>query len=480
MEQEKVDTRHNNQNSRQDDRSQRMMNEPIYTLIPRMAVPTIVAQLITVIYNLVDTYFVSGIGTNATAAVGVNSNLEQIINLGATIIAVGTGSYISRLLGAKNKEKAQNILSTAVASGLVISVVIMLIGLNATTWLVNLLGATDDCRMYAIQYATYVLWAAPFMITSFILNQTLRSEGSATLSMVGMGFGGILNCFLDPLFIRTFGLGVAGASMATAISKFVSCMILLFPYLTHHTMLNLSIKNVHYVWADVTQVVSISASSFARTLLQVFTGTLMNRIAGQYSTSVLAAVSVGNRVMRFPFAIIMGFSNGYQPVVGFNWGAKRNDRVKESLSFALVVAGAGAVVMAAILIIFAEPIIGIFTETDAELLRIGAMLVRFESLTLPIHAVVAMVNMFYAGVGHPGAAMILSTARQGYCLLPVLFILPAIFGAEGITGCQAVADLLSLIPGIPLTIRAFRLVNDRIKEQGLMPNEENKALSKNG
>lgn len=446
-------------------RGQMMLNKPVSRLIPKMAVPTIVAQLITVIYNLADTYFVSSLGTNATAAVGVNSSLEQVINLGATLLAVGTGSYISRLLGAKKEEKANDIISTSVFTGILLSIVIMIIGFANTSGLVTLLGATSDCREYAIQYATYVLFAAPFMIISFILNQTLRSEGSATLSMVGMGFGGILNCFLDPLFIFHFGMGVKGASIATAISKFVSCVILLYPYIARRSMLKISVKHIHYVWVDVKEVISISASSFFRSLLQVLTATLMNRIAGHYSTSILAAVSVGNRVMRFPFAIVMGFSQGYQPVVGYNWGAKRYDRVRESLKFSLTVAVIGSLVMALVLIIFANPIIGIFTKADSELLRVGAMYMRFESATLVIHSVVAMVNMFYAGVGKPGQALLLSTARQGYCLIPVLYILPAIFGANGITACQATADVLTLIPAIPLTIGAFKLTNTKMREQ---------------
>ncbi len=457
-----------NTNSTKPSRAERMLNEPIRTLVPAMAVPTIVAQLITVIYNIVDTFFVSGLGTNATAAVGVNANLEQVINLGATVIAVGTGSYISRLLGAKNEEKAHTIISTAILSGLCMAVVIMAIGLSSTTWLVNLLGATDECRTYSIQYATYVLWAAPFMITSFILNQTLRSEGSATFAMVGIGFGGILNCFLDPLFIRTLGLGVAGASMATAISKVVSCCILLYPYVTRHSLLKISPKYVRFVWKDVKEVVTISAASFFRSLLQVIMSTMLNRIAGQYSTSILAGVSVGNRVMRFPFAIVLGFSQGYQPVAGFNWGAKAYARVKESLRFAVTVAAVGSLIMAAVLIIFAEPIIGIFTETDAELLHIGLLYVRFESLTLVVHAILAMVNMFFAGIGKPLPALALSTARQGYCYLPALILLPLLFGADGVTGVQAFADLLSLIPGIPLTVYAFRTVNRQaaLKEAG--------------
>lgn len=446
-----------------------MLNDPVSKLIPKMAVPTIVAQLVTVIYSLVDTYFVSSLGTNATAAVGVNLSLEQFINLGATLLAVGTGSYISRLLGAKREEKANEIISTSVFTGVLFSIIIMIVGFSNRTGLVFLLGATEECVEYSVQYATYVLFASPFIIISMILNQTLRSEGSATLSMIGIGFGCILNCFFDPIFIFTLDLGVAGASISTTISQVASCLILLYPYIAKRSMLRISLKHIHYTWKDSIEVISISASSFFRSLLQVCTRTLMNRIAGQYSTSVLAAVSVGNRIMGFPFAIVMGFSQGYQPVVGFNWGAQRFDRVKASFKFSALVASVGSILMAIILIILAGPVVSIFTEADDELLRIGMLYVRFESATLIVHALVAVVNMFYSGIGKPGPALIMSTARQGYCLIPALLILPAIFGEDGITACQAFADVLTLIPGIPLTIKALKLLDSKMAEQKLNP-----------
>lgn len=448
-------------------RAQMMLNDPIEKLIPRMAVPTIVAQLITVVYNLVDTYFVSSLGTNAAAAVGINAQLEQVMNLAATLVAVGMGSYISRLLGAKNDKKASQILSTSFFTGIFFSILVMIVGFSATTWLVNLLGADDNCRQYAIDYATYVLWAAPFLIGSFILNQSLRSEGSATFAMVGIGFGAVLNCFLDPIFIRTLGLGVAGASMATAISKLVSFCILLYPYITKRSVLTISPKNITYNWPDIKEVVSISSSSFFRMLLQIFSGTLMNRIAREYSTSVLAAVSVGNRVMRFPFAIVMGFSQGYLPVVGFNWGAKKYDRAKRAFTFSTTVAFVGAIIMGAVLAISAKWTIGLFTVNDDELLNMGARYMRFECATLMIHAVVAMVNMFYSGIGRPKEALLMGTARQGYCLIPMLLILPRLFGADGITCAQAAADVLSLAVGVPFFIKAVKLLDEKTKEQNL-------------
>ena len=278
-------------------KEQRMLTENIRTLIPSMAVPTIIAQLITTIYNLVDTYFVSTIGTYATAAVGVNSSLERMITIIGSLIGAGACSYISRLLGAKKKEQADRVLSTSFFTGLALGIIFMLVCRMMMGNLVDMLGATEECRQYSIQYATYVLYAAPFMIGSFILNMCLRSEGSAMYAMIGIGFGGILNCFLDPLFIYGLDLGVAGASMATAISKFISFCILITPYIRRRTSVRIAITKIKFVFNDVKEVVLIGSSSFFRSLLTVIASILINNIAGMYSTSVLAAISVSNRVM---------------------------------------------------------------------------------------------------------------------------------------------------------------------------------------
>ena len=324
-------------------KKQMMLTENIRTLIPRMAVPTIMAQLITTIYNLVDTYFVSTLGTNATAAVGVNSSLERMITLIGSLIGAGACSYIARLLGAKDDEHADKVLSTSFFSGLGLGIIFMFIGKMVIGDLVFWLGATKECAQYSIQYANYVLYAAPFMIGSFILNMCLRSEGSATFSMIGIGFGGILNCFLDPLFIYHFGLGVAGASMATALSKFISFCILLYPYIRKTSVVSISVKRIKFLMNDVKEVLAIGSSSFFRSALSVVAAVSINRVAGSYSTAALAALSVANRVMDFPFAIILGFGQGYQPVVGFNWGAKAWKRVRESYVFSCAVAVLGAV-----------------------------------------------------------------------------------------------------------------------------------------
>ena len=436
----------------QDQRRNMMLNEPISRIVPKMAIPTIVAFLINSIYSLADTYFVSSLGTNATAAVSVNASLDQLIMMCGSMLAVGANSYIARLLGEGDEKKASQVLSTAFFTAMGIGALLMVFGNIFMVPMVRLLGATPTCEQYSVDYATYVLYAAPFMAANFVMNQCLRSEGSATLSMIGMGFGSILNVILDPIFIMPWGLnmGVAGASLATAISKWVSFSILIFPYLTRRSLLHLSIRNFYPSKDIVSHVVSVGSSSMFRNGLAVISGILLNSIAGSISDSVLAAIGVCTKVMMFPFSIILGFGNGFQPVAGFNWGAKRYDRVEESYRFSAKVALIGSLIMAAIVGIFADTFVVLFAGSDAEMRRIGVICMVSQCIALPVHAWVAVVNMLCAGLGNAKGALALSTARQGTCFLPILYPLAFLCGAYGIACVQALADILTLVLAFPI------------------------------
>ena len=453
-----------NDTARQEQRRMLMLNEPVHKVIPRMAIPTIISFLITSIYNLADTYFVSSLGTAATAAVGVNGSLDQLIMMCGSMLAVGASSYIARLMGEGKDEKASQVLSTAVFSAFALGVLLMVFGSIFMLPMVRLLGATPTCEQYSVDYATYVLLAAPFMAANFVMNHCLRSEGSATLSMVGMSFGGILNCILDPIFIFTLDMGVAGASLATAISKWVSFAILIFPYLTRRSMLHLSIRNVRYTRSIVYNVVSVGSSSMFRSGLAVLTGILLNDIAGNISDSVLAAVGVCNKVMMFPFGIILGFGQGFQPVAGFNWGARRFDRVQQSYRFSSRTALIGGAIMAAVLIIFADPLIVAFAGTDPEMREVGRLCIILQCIALPLHGWVAVVNMLCAGLGNARGALLLSTARQGTCFLPILYPMAYFFGVNGVASVQAVADVLTLIPAIPLALVMMKRIRKAREE----------------
>ena len=449
----------------QEARRMMMLNEPIHKVIPKMAVPTIVAFLITSIYSLADTYFVSSLGTNATAAVSVNSSLDQLIMMCGSMLALGANSYIARLMGQGEDKKASQVLSTSFFTAMGIGLTLTIFGSIFMTPMVRLLGATPTCEEYSIQYATYVLLAAPFMAANFVMNQCLRSEGSATLSMVGMGFGGVLNCILDPIFIFGLNMGVAGASLATAISKFISFLILFFPYATGRSMLKLSFRNICYSADIVRNVVSVGSSSLFRNGLAVVSAIMLNSIAGSISDSVLAGIGVCTKVMMFPFSIILGFGSGFQPVAGFNWGAKRYDRVKACFDFSAWVSLIGATIMAVGLAVFSDQLILVFAGTDPEMREIGGLCIRLQCLALPIHAWVAMVNMFCTGLGNAKGAFLLATARQGTCFIPILYPLAYFFGAYGVASVQAIADVLTMVLAVPLALSTMKVINQALQTQ---------------
>ena len=442
----------------QEQRKTMMLTQPISRVIPKMAIPTIVAFLITSIYSLADTYFVSSLGTNATAAVSVNASLDQLIMMTGSMLAMGANSYIARLLGEGEDKKASQVLSTAFFLAMAMGAALTVFGSIFMTPMVRLLGATPTCEEYAIDYATYVLMAAPFMASNFVMNQCLRSEGSATLSMIGMGFGGILNCILDPIFIFALDMGVAGASLATAISKWVSFAILAFPYVTRRSLLHLSIRNFKFSRSIISEIVSVGSSSLFRNGLAVVSGILLNDLAGNLSDSVLAGIGVSTKIMMFPFCIILGFGNGFQPVAGFNWGAKAYDRVSESFRFSSWVSIIASAAMALLLWVFSDPIIVLFAGADPEMRELGGLCIRLQCLALPVHAWVAMVNMLCVGLGNARGAFLLATARQGSCFIPILYPLAFFFGATGVVSVQAIADVLTLAPAIPIAIAMTKKV----------------------
>lgn len=443
---------------KQDARKTMMLHEPIARIIPKMAIPTIVAFLINSIYSLADTYFVSSLGTNATAAVSVNASLDQLIMMCGSMLALGANSYIARLLGRGEDKKASRVLSTAFFLATAIGALLTVFGLLFMTPMVRLLGATPTCEQYAIDYATYVLLAAPFMAASFVMNQCLRSEGSAMLSMIGMGFGGVLNCALDPIFIFGMNMGVAGASLATAISKLVSFAILIFPYISRRSLLHLSIRNFQIAKDIIGEIVAVGSSSAFRSGLAVVAGILLNDMAGNISDSVLAGIGVSTKIMMFPFSIILGFGSGFQPVVGFNWGARRYDRVQAAYRFSSAVAVIGAALLSSILALFSDQIVVLFAGSDPEMLWIGSLSIRLQCLALPVHAWVMVVNMLSTGLGNAASAFLLATARQGTCLIPVLFPLAHFFDGFGIAASQAVADVLSLALAVPIAVMTARQI----------------------
>ena len=433
-----------------------MLDTPMYKLIPAMAIPTITSMLISSAYSLADTYFVSSLGTYATGAVGVNSGIDNIITLAGSFIAAGASSYISRLLGAKKDEHANRVASTAFFSSLLTGLLILFICLLFAEPLVRLLGATDLILDYTLDYARYVFYAAPFMASSYVLVNCLRAEGSSTLAMIGMCTSAVLNIILDPIFIFYFNWGVKGASAATAISKFVSFCVMIYPFLRGRTMLRLRLKHISYTKDVVPEILKMGSPSLFRTGLNTLSAIVLNRVAGGYSESTLAAVSVCNRIMMLPFSICLGLGQGYQPVNGFQVGARRWDRVKKGFRTASFISVGSVLVISALCFIFTKQVIGLFTETDERLLRIGVFDLRVQCAALPLHAWTVIVNFYCVSSGKAVSGSLLSMSRQGICFFPVLPVLMALWGEWGIAALQGVADALALCIAIPIMVKAYR------------------------
>lgn len=446
----------------QDARRTLMTEEKISRLIPKMALPTVLAMIISSVYNMADTFFVHYLGTAATAAVGVNSSLDSIIMMAGSFLAIGANSYIARLLGAGKDKKANEVLSTAFFTAIITGLIVMVSGLSCMSPLVEFLGATPTSKQYSMDYAQYVLIAAPFMTASFVMNQCLRSEGNALFSMIGMSFGGILNIALDPLFIFTLDMGVAGAALATAISKFISFTILLMPYLRRRTLLKLSVKNIHYTKDIITEVTKMGAPSTMRTILTIISSIWMNNLAGDFSDSVLAAISVVNRIMMFPTFAIVGFGSGVQPVIGYNWGAKRYDRVRESYKFSCKLGLVVIIAVSALMGVFSGMLISLFSENDASLIYIGRICLVAQCIAMPFHGWGVIVNSMYAGLGKAGGATLMSISRQGIFFIPLLIILPILFNEIGLAVVQASADMLTLTLAIPLVVKLNKELDEKI------------------
>ena len=442
-------------------RQKMMLEDPMLRVIPAVAIPMIISSIIDSIYNLADTFFVSGLGEVATAAVAVNDSLMNILRAVAMGLAMGAASYISRLMGAKQDDRASNVATTTLAIGCIFSLVFGLVCFSFKGAIVDLLGSTAEAHQYSVDYATWILLAAPFTPANLVLNQQLRSEGSTTYAMVGMCSGCILNCLLDPLFINVLGWGVAGAAGATALSKLFSCIVLMVPYLTHHAMLEISPRHFYIDFENVKEVARMGIPAFLRMSLMSLGGIVTNNVAKGFGTAVLAGIAVANKLYRLIGAVIMGFSQGFSPVAGFCWGARKYRRTRDSYTTTLAIGFTGAFILGTLMFIFAKPLIGIFNSSGNEtMLRIGSFKIRSLCIVFIPHVFVMVTSNLYQSLGKPMGNLILSLSRQLLVLIPLVLIIPRFFGAEGLACCQALSDLISgICLALPFAIAMLRRIN---------------------
>ena len=432
-----------------------MLTEPIGRLLFKKAAPTVLIQLITVIYNTADTYFVAKIDTAASAAVGVVFSLMAIIQATGGSIGMGATSLISPMLGQRRVDDASEVGTSAALMSVIAGAVIGVLGLIFLRPLVHLIGARDEVIPYAVDYARYILIAAPFMTSAFVLNNILRSEGQAMYSMIAMITGGVLNLFIDPLLIFTFKMGIAGAALATMLSQMTSFVIMAIIFFRDRSIVRLRPKYIGRKASVYLRIVRMGVPTLFRQGMASLSSALLNIQAAPFGAAAVAAISIANKLYMFVRHIVLGVGQGFQPIAGYCFGAKRYSRVKKVFWYATVSMTVIGLIIAAAVLFFREPIMVWFRD-DPEVVRIGSMMLRFLCVTIPLMGFSTYVNQLYQSLGFAVGATILASCRQGIFFVPLVFLLPYLFGLEGITATQAAADLLTFLISIPFLIFFFK------------------------
>ena len=440
---------------KQEQKFHQMTEIPVSRLICRLALPCIISMLVTSFYNMADTFFVGMLKSNsATGAVGVVFSLMAIIQAVGFFFGHGSGNFISRELGKQNYEEASNMAATGFFSALAAGTLICVLGELFLEPLAMLLGSTATILPYTKAYLRVILFGAPWMTASLVLNNQLRYQGSAAYAMVGIASGAVLNIALDPLLIFTFDLGVAGAAWATIVSQFVSFCLLLAGCAKGGN-LHIHIARVQLRLPYYIQIVRGGLPSLARQGLASVAAICLNRAAGPYGDAAIAAMGVVQRIMMFGGSAMIGFGQGFQPVCGFNYGAKLYHRVKEGFWFCVKTSFGFLLTVSALGMIFAPELIALFRD-DPEVVQIGTAALRFQCATLSLSSWIVMSNMMLQTIGKTAGATFLAMSRQGVFFIPLVYLLSKTLGLPGVEMTQAVSDVLTLVCAVPIQLRALR------------------------
>ena len=445
---------------KQEQKFQKMTQEPVGRLICELAGPCIISMLVTAFYNMADTFFVGLLNSDsATGAVGIVFSMMNIIQAFSFFFGQGSGNYISRELGKHHYDEASNMAATGFFSAFGMGVLICIVGQLFLEPLALLLGSTPTILPFAKAYLRGILFGAPFIAASLVLNNQLRFQGSAFYGMIGITSGAVLNIALDPLFIFTFGMGVAGAAWATAFSQFVSFCILLVCS-TRGGNLRIRFSNFRFQWFYYSMIIKGGLPSLGRQGLASIATICLNRAAGPYGDAAIAAMSVVQRITMFGASSMIGFGQGFQPFCGFNYGAKLYDRVKAGFWFCVKWSALFLAALSALGFIFAPNLIAVFRDSP-EVIAFGATALRFQCVTFCLHSWIVMSNMMLQTMGKTVPATFLAMARQGIFFIPLVWILSSAFDFLGVQMTQAASDLLTFLCCIPIQTHNLRTLGQK-------------------
>lgn len=438
-----------------DEQYRKMTETPVARLVLTLGIPTTISMLITNIYNMADSYFVSQVSLSAGGATSVVFGVMSILQAFGFMFGHGAGSNISRLLGSKDTEKANRFASTGFFGAMLCGLIIMMGGLIFLEPLMRLLGSTDTILPYSMDYGFWIFIGAPAMTSTCVLNNILRYEGKAALAMIGMTSGGILNIILDPLFIFTFKMGIGGAGLATALSQFIAFGILLSIFLIGKTQSKLSVRYIAKDFGTLSNIIVTGLPSLARQGLNSVSTMVLNLQAKAFGDAAIAAMGYVGRTSSLVFCAGLGIGQGLQPISAFNYGAKKYSRVKKATYFTLFFGTALLGVIAACCALFAPQIIGLFRK-EAKVIKIGGEALRIMCALLPFLPISVVGTMLFQSIGKSIPALILSCLQSGAIFIPLCFILTHFFGILGIEISQPLAYLATALISLPMTVTFLR------------------------
>ena len=434
-------------------------NASIPTALLAMGVPTMIGMLVNAFYNLVDAYFVGGLGEIQMGAISVVYPLGQVVVGLGLLFGNGAASYISRLLGHGNREIADKVASTALYGGLLAGAVLITFSILFLNPVLRLLGATDSILPYAVTYAEIYIISCIFNEFNVTMNNIATSEGSAKTTMLALLTGAVINIVLDPLFIYAFHLGVAGAALATAVSQAVSTSIYLFYIFGKKSVFHFRIRDCSFTKDIMAEIFKIGIPTLAFQLLTSLSISLTNNAAGNYGDSAIAGMGVVTRLISMGSLSVFGFIKGFQPIAGYSYGAKKFDRLFEAIKTSLIFSTAFCMAFGLILALFPEAIVSLFTKSDGEMIRIGAAALRANGFSIIFFGASTVYSSLFLALGKAQEGFLLGSLRQGICFIPLILILPPIWGLNGILYAAPLADVLTAMVTVFMAISLHKKLN---------------------
>lgn len=420
-------------------------NAPISKALLAMGIPTMLGMMVNAIYNLVDAYFVGGLGTSQMGAISVVYPLGQVVVGLGLLFGNGSASYLSRLLGNRDQEQADRVASTALYSSVAVGAVMIIFSLIFLRPILRLLGATDSIMPYAMTYAAIYVVSCIFNVFNVTMNNIVTSEGAAKTTMFALMAGAVLNIGLDPVFIYTLDMGVAGAAIATAISQIVSTLIYLTFIFRKKSIYSFKMKNCTFTKEIMSEIFKIGIPTLVFQILTSLSISLVNTQAGPYGDSVIAGMGAVTRIVSMGSLIVFGFIKGFQPIAGYSYGAKKFDRLHKAIRTSILWSTVFCVIYGLLLTIFSSRIIAQFTEGDLEMIRVGTQSLRINGLSFLLFGFYTVYSSLFLALGKGLEGFVLGACRQGICFVPVILILPVFWGINGILYVQPIADVLSAI-----------------------------------